>query len=191
MRSIFSITLVLAFHHILFAQDLVLSEGQTYKNSKITLASGSVVKASRFTVKDSTLIFPTGGSGATNAILLKDIEQIHVATKNHWAVGALAGTAVGVVAMLVVKSSFEKPETSTISGPGFTQTTTTQKIMATGPKVLIVAGGVGVGALIGSLIKGGWKKIYPNEKLSHKVSLGLSFSNQIDDGLVLSMRLRL
>jgi len=50
---------------------------------------------------------------------------------------------------------------------------------------------IGVGALIGSLIKGGWKKIYPNEKLSHKVSLGMSFLNQTDDGLVLSMRLRL
>lgn len=164
-RSIFYIFIIFFFVSISLAQEYKWKEGNSYDNARVYLASGEVIKCESISVLSSeikvfskTLLQPKNYS-------LNDIKQIEVPSENKLFSGALVGTAAGVVIMLLYESSYEKPETSYDSGPGWTSWMTVEKKMPFVEKIPIILGGVALGAWIGSTIKSGWEKIYPNDNL--------------------------
>ncbi len=184
MKGIIVLMLVsLLFFSAAMAQDYTWREGGRYDNARIQLTSGAVIQTKNISVSGSEILVYSDALAAAKNYNVADIKQVEVPTKNKLLVGALVGTAVGVGAMLLIESNYEKPETTHDSGPGWTSTTTVTKEMPDVEKIPIVLGGTALGAWIGSTIKSGWKKIYPNENLSLKVSLpkrgsmypGLSF----------------
>jgi hypothetical protein len=167
---ILSICLIFLFVSISLAQEYKWKEGNSYDNAKVYLVSGEVIKTKSISVLSSeikvfskTLLEPKNYS-------LDNVNRVEVPTKNNILLGALVGTAAGVGVMLLVESNYEKPETSHESGAGWSSTTTVTKEMPDIEKIPIVLGGTALGAWIGSTIKSGWKKIYPNDNLSFNFS---------------------
>lgn len=119
------------------AQEYKWGEGKTFKNPQVKLISGKILTANRLTVRGSDLILRSGSLLIPKKVTinLSDVKEVRVATKDYSIVGTLGGAAVGVLAMFIAKSIYEEPTTTFSSGPGWTSTTTTTKIMPTEYKV--------------------------------------------------------
>lgn len=167
---IFSTCLIFVFVSISLAQEYKWKEGNSYDNAKVYLASGEVIKTKSIFVSSSEIKVFSKDLLEPKNYSLNDVKQIEVPTKNNLLLGALIGTAAGVGVMLLYESNYEKPETTHESGPGWSSTTTITKEMPDVEKIPFVLGGAALGAFIGSTIKSGWKKIYPNDNLSFNFS---------------------
>lgn len=176
LKSLLIPVMLVILSNFLQAQEIEDKTVKKYNNAKIKLTSGEIIQCKNLTIKSSNVDFTTGIPALNKSMKLDKIEKISTPTKRYAGPGLLIGAAVGGVAMLIAEKIYEDPESETThaSGYGWTSTTTTTitKEMAPGPKIAIVAGGAAVGALIGSAIKGGWKKIYPdkNDNLSFNIS---------------------
>ena len=179
-----SIVLSLLLISAAMAQENVWREGGRYKDARVYLSTGAVLQTKNIAVNGSEIVVSSNDLGAAKNYNLADIKQVEVPTKSKMLVGALVGTAVGVGAMLLIESSYEKPETTHDSGPGWSSTTTVTKQMPDAEKIPIVLGGTALGAWIGSTIKSGWKKIYPNENLT----MNLTFNGSKYPGMSVSLQ---
>jgi hypothetical protein len=189
--SLLMISLFVLNSFTVFSQN----DGIKYKLSRITLSTGVVIKARNITLKEGKVSFPSNktstGQIVTVSYELSNIKNIEVATKNNFLPGILIGTGVGVIAMLIVENITEKPKTETISGPGYWQTTTTTYTMGPGVKLAIIAGGSGLGTLIGVSIKKGWKTVFPQStSMFNKFDFNLSLNSKYGNtsGLTLSYK---
>lgn len=167
---IFSLCFIFVFVSISLAQEYKWKEGNSYDNAKVYLASGEVIKSESISVLSAGIKVYSKTLTEPKNFSLNDVKQVEVPTKNNILLGALVGTAAGVGVMLLVESNYEKPETSSESGSGWSSTTTVTKEMPDIEKIPIVLGGTAIGAWIGSTIKSGWKKIYPNDNFSFNFS---------------------
>lgn len=190
MRLILVISVVLFLVADSFSQTHGLIEGNIYKNGKITMNSGATFKASRFTIRESNLQLSSGSYLANQPIPLNNVAQIQVATQNYLIIGSLAGAAIGTVAMLIVEKIVEEPKTEYESGPGWWSETTTTTTFATGYKLIIIGGGTIAGAIIGSLIKGGWETIYPTRQSHRDISFDLSLIKSASIAPAIGIRYR-
>lgn len=169
---VISLVLSLVAASTVQAQDLI--EGKIYKNAKIRLTSGALLTAKSFMVRESNLQLLSNTALGMKPVALSDVAQIQVATQNYLIIGALAGAAVGTAAMLIAEKIFEEPKTEYKSGPGWWEERTTTRTFGTGYKIIIIGGGTVVGAIIGSLIKGGWEMIYPTRQSYNDISFDFS-----------------
>ena len=189
-KLLFIVLLVCFITNASFAQENKLNNGQIYKNTKVTLSSGVILKGKSLTVQNKNLVISFDSMTKPRTIALADVEQVQIATRNQALVGGLAGAAVGVAAMFIAQSIYEAPETTHDSGYGWTSTTTTIVYMPPEYKIAIVGGGIALGVLIGSTIKGGWKTIYPDKEASKKITLNFSLSNNYHLTPVLAVKYR-
>jgi len=159
----------------LTSKKYIWEDGQSYKKAKIKLKSGEMIKGKHVTVKSPNLYIETSIPSISDTLNLDEVEELLIPTKSYGTTGFLLGTLLGVGLTYVGIELFGKrpgPYTVTV----FTTYGGVGKIPATpkyGPKELdkryqicIVAGGSIIGVIIGSKIKGGWKKVFPfeNEK---------------------------
>jgi len=199
MRKILFIVSIIFFQvNFSFAQEYEWRDGKTFTNPKVILKSGDILKGSSLTVHESSLILSKGSAWKPTTIALADIDQVQVATRNSVGIGVLAGGAVGAVTMLLVEKKFEEPKTTTENWTEYTWyghiehtvITTKTKKMALAPKLGIVAGGIVVGTLVGSMVKGGWEKIYPAKEANNNVSARLCLAGKNNSTPVLTMQFR-
>jgi len=160
----------LLFCPAVFSQTPDWGEGRTYNNAKVKLISGATFHAKHLSVGNSEVLLTAGGSPRPVAFPLKNVERVQIATGNHVLTGLGVGTLGGMLALIIIKETYEKPKTESYSEPGFSVTVTTKKVMDPGLKVLLVSLPVGLGALIGSAIPSRYKTIYSAAPAGPKVT---------------------
>jgi len=181
-----SICITILLVSISLAQEYKWKEGISYDNAKVYLVSGEVIKTKSISVLSSEIKVYSKTLPEPKIYSLDNVKRVEVPTKNNILLGALVGTVAGVGVMLLYESNYEKPETTHESGPGWSSTATITKELPDVEKIPFVLGGAALGAFVGSTIKSGWKKIYPNDNFSFNFSF--KKSDPVDS--VFSLRLK-
>jgi hypothetical protein len=173
--------------------------GVSYKFSKITLSTGEVIKPKNITLYSDNVSYKVYNESAKMKMDvshdLNRIQKIEVSTKNNLLPGLFIGSGAGIVATIIVQKIVERPrsETTTTSGPGYTQTETrvTTKRLGLQYKMAIFSGSTLLGILIGSSIKKGWKTVFPQSSSmldQFDINVSLSPVNRNTSGLSLGYR---
>ncbi len=162
---------------------------QIHKYGMLKLKSGKILKIKKVQLSDEFLLFSMTQNKniSTQKTELSKIENLKVANKTNLLTGALIGTGVGVITMLLVEKSLEKPKqgsSNTIpwwsDGVSYSSSTgESTQIMAFAPKLFIVTGFTAIGILIGRSIKRGWKTIYPKVEAPLEnidINIGLNYN---------------
>jgi len=185
------------------SDDLSLSDGKSYKNARVILTSGKIISGKTFIVKGTDeLLFPSPLRIKPEVMSLKNVEAIQIPTKRYAPQGALIGVAV-TGAIVFIDELRNEPEKEIYykvvyrrDNYGNLRSTVVPAIrkidnrMSSTLRVLIIGGGFVAGSLVGSLIKGGWKTIYPTENKDNKLSFRISLSDNSSRTPMLSINYR-
>ncbi len=169
------------------SNDLVLSDGKSYKNARVILTSGKIIKGQTFIMKNTDeLLFPSPLRIKPKVVSLKDVEAIQIPTKNYLQHGGLLGVVFTGAIVLIdeLKNTPEKESYYKViyqkDNSGNFHTTVVPAIrkidnrISSTLRAVIIGGGFVAGSVVGSLIKGGWKTIYPIENKENKISFRIS-----------------
>lgn len=185
-RSILTVICFLVMAQLAYGQ-LPDHSAVSKKKARVILSNGKILKGRVLRMTDSELEFKPG-SGTPRTFALRDVQRVQMATKNRALLGALIGATVGVtiVAEIVANEDVTIHSTTTITYTygeyGRTATTSgpyteVEGGMSTGAKIGIITGSTIAGGLIGSMIKTGWKNVYPQKKMhSRKTGGSIGFA---------------
>ncbi len=189
MRKLFFCSLcIFVFTFFGFSQER--EEVKTYKNAKVKLVTGEIIKAKKVDVNSSIITVTTtkivSSSGVPNKPIVTfnpmEIEYIEVSKKNYLPFGAVIGGAIAAGVMFgLVEDTFHYSYTLVtdneydengrlISKTSYPTNYEETRTPTTGTKIGIVAGGTVLGGLIGYLIKGGWEKIFPTKNSKGRIT---------------------
>jgi len=188
-----TILVLLMLINVSFVQETEKSNSKTYKNARVKLTTGEIIRCKSLTIFGSDLKLTSSSSYSPEykTIALKDVEQIQT-MKNKLLSGTVIGVASGTVVMLIIKYFYEKPEETHATTLWYNEGLRTGEVSNKLPlkfKILSVFGGGCVGASIGSEIKG-WLEVYSKEKENKKVSLEFAFSDNYSLIPTLNLKLR-
>ena len=171
------------------SDDLSLSDGKSYKNGRVILTSGKIIKGKTFIVKGTeNLLFPSPLRIKPEVVSLKDVEAIQVSTKRYAPEGSLIGVALTGIIVLIdelknkpekefyYKTVYRRDIYGNINRTVIPATRKIDNRISPTLRAVIIGGGFVVGGFVGSLIKGGWKTIYPTENENTKFSFRFSLS---------------
>ena len=172
------------------SDDLILSDGKSYQNARIKFSSGKIIKGKTIIVKGTDeLLLPSPLRMQPEILSLNDITEIKIPTKRYTPQGSLVGIAL-TGAIVLIDEIKNKPQEQIYYEIVYNKDeygklipTVTRKIrkidnrISATLRVVIVGGGFVVGGFLGSLVKGGWKTIYPTAHADEKFSYGISYLN--------------
>ncbi len=159
---------ILIFATMSVGQENEQNKKTIYKNAKVHLKSGKVLKCKKLTVHDSTITFSVNDS--THEVLKRDVTSIKVSKGNHSVLGGIAGGALAFAVTILINETGDvtthTTQTTTYSYESGQQHASTsapvtevEKTLSGGQILSIVAGGALFGAIIGYLNKADWQKL--------------------------------
>lgn len=182
-----------------FSKDFLWEEGKSFTNPKIKLKSKKIIKGKDVTVCQSKLGIIDDSYPFIQFVDPDEVEEVLVPSRNSTLYGLAIGTLVGFGALSIIKNVYEYRKeveigshvrtTYGISGQPFHRSVTPivrveERKLDDVPSVLIVTLGIIGGVSIGSIIKSGWRNIFPSEEES--LSLNFSVNNQSYNGAMVN-----
>jgi len=168
------------------SDDLSLKDGKSYKNARVILSSGKIITGKNFIVKGTDeLLFPSPLRIKPEVVFLKDVEAIQASTKRYAPQGSLIGVALTGTVVLIdelknkpekefyYKTVYHRDIYGNITRTVIPATRKIDNRISPTLRTVIIGGGFVVGGFFGSLVKGGWKIIYPNQNKDNKLSLNI------------------
>ena len=158
LRLLIAFFVIICGSETFFAQNYILPEGKAFQRAYIQEKEKAQYKVTNLRIDGDSLRFVNSISFKREVVAIPDVHYMRVQEGTHAGKGAGLGAGIMGGIMLIAIIRVETDRNLVFRDDAFLRT------------VLIVGGGMGIGALIGAMVPK-WKTYYPNLLSNHNVGM--------------------